>query len=103
LREPLPQLTGRTVIASENIKEGLETVRHQGFATDDQEAIVGEAGIAAPILANGGRPAGAIGLTGPVEDILPDGPHPAKLASLRDAARNLSRDMGGGRMTALRD
>ncbi|HEX3326707.1 MAG TPA: IclR family transcriptional regulator [Actinomycetota bacterium] len=102
LEGPLPQLTGRTIISSGEISSGLEHIRHVGFAVDDQEAIVGEAGIAAPILADGGRPAGAIGLTGPVEDILPDGPNPVKLASLRDAARNLSRDMGGGRMVALR-
>ena len=102
LEGPLPQLTGRTIISSREISSGLEHIRHVGFAVDDQEAIVGEAGIAAPILADGGRPAGAIGLTGPVEDILPDGPNPVKLASLRDAARNLSRDMGGGRMVALR-
>jgi DNA-binding IclR family transcriptional regulator len=103
LKAPLPQLTGRTIIFPHEISTGLENVRHQGFAIDDQEAIVGEAGLAAPILADGGRPVGAIGLTGPVEDILPDGPHPTKVASLRDAARNLSRDMGGGRMSALRD
>ncbi|MEA2499147.1 MAG: hypothetical protein QOH26_1552 [Actinomycetota bacterium] len=96
LREKLSQLTGRTITSKAELKSQLEKIRHAGFATDDQEAIVGEAGMAAPILGFEGHAVGGIGLTGAVESILPSGPDPAKLGTLRDAARNLSRDMGSG-------
>jgi DNA-binding IclR family transcriptional regulator len=97
LAEPLIKLTGRTLVSAAQLRKELEQIRHAGFALDDQEAIVGEAGLGAPVLGSDGTALGAIGLTGAVENILPSGPDPHKLAALRDAARNLSRDVGGSR------
>ena len=98
LSQPLTQLTGRTLISPAQLRRDLDQARHAGFALDDQEAIVGEAGLGAPVLGSDGSALGAIGLTGPVESILPSGPDSGKLAALRDAARNLSRDAGGSQL-----
>jgi DNA-binding IclR family transcriptional regulator len=98
LSQPLTRLTGRTIVSEAKLVKELDQVRHAGFAHDDQEAIVGEAGLGAPVLGPDGSALGAIGLTGPVESILPSGPEPSKLAALRDAARNLSRDVGGSQL-----
>ena len=61
---------------------------------------MGEAEIASPVFDHRGQPAGAIGVVGPVERLLPDGPAPALIAAVKEAARGLSRDMGAGRFAA---
>jgi DNA-binding IclR family transcriptional regulator len=97
----LPILTGRTVVKQEQLADELTKIASVGYATDDQEAIVGEAGIAAPVFNDAGLVAGSIGVTGAVETIMPDGPDLAKLAAVRDAARSLSRDLGAGRPSIM--
>jgi len=79
LAGPLPRLTGRTL------------------TIEDQEAIVGEAGIAAALFDNRGAVVGAIGLAGPVERLLPGGPAAELVAAVKEAARGLSRELGAGR------
>ena len=56
-----------------------------------------EAGIAAALFDNRGAVAGAIGLAGPVERLLPDGPAADAVAAVKEAARGLSRELGAGR------
>ena len=92
-----PRLTGSTIIDGAELKVALEGVVEAGFATEDQEGIVGEAEIAAPVFDNRGVPIGAIGLAGPVERLLPDGPDQQLVAAVKQVARSLSRDMGAGR------
>ena len=77
------------------------TVVHDGLALEDQEAIVGEAEIAAAVFDHRGYPAGAVGVVGPVERLVPEGKASAALsAAVRETARGLSRDMGAGRVAA---
>ena len=69
-----------------------------GVALEDQEAIVGEAGIAAALFDNRGAVVGAIGLAGPIERLLPDGPAAPAVTAVKEAARGLSRELGAGRL-----
>src|ERR671912_492949 len=93
----LPRLTGRTLTTRELLEAELEAVVASGVAVEDQEAIVGEGGIAAALFDNRGAVVGAIGLAGPVERLLPDGPAAAAVAAVKEAARGLSRELGAGR------
>jgi DNA-binding IclR family transcriptional regulator len=94
----LTPLTGRTTVDPARLREELERVVAAGVAAEDQEAIVGEAEIAAAVFDHRGAPAGAIGVVGPVERVAPDGPAPALVAAVKETARGLSREMGAGRV-----
>src|SRR2546429_1642638 len=69
----LAPLTGRTKTTRSALNRALAQVRQRGFAVEDQEATVGDAGIAAPILARDGVVAGAIGVVGPADRLLDQG------------------------------
>jgi DNA-binding IclR family transcriptional regulator len=97
LRGDLRKLTGHTITSVAALSKELTKVERVGYAVEDQETIVGEAGIASPVFDVRGGAAGAIGVSGPVERLLPSGPDPAILASVREVARALSRDLGAGR------
>jgi DNA-binding IclR family transcriptional regulator len=61
-------------------------------------AIIGEASIAAPIFDRRNVPAGAIGVAGPVERLYAKrDPRPDLVVQVRDAARAITRDLGGAR------
>jgi DNA-binding IclR family transcriptional regulator len=96
------RLTGRTLLDPVALERELEEVAQTGVATEDQEAIVGEAEIAAPVFDHRGHPAGAIGVVGPAERLIPREPAPAIAAAVRQVARRLSRDMGAGRLAVRR-
>jgi DNA-binding IclR family transcriptional regulator len=98
----LPQLTGRTIVDRGELGATLDRVASEGFATEDQEGIVGEAEVAAPVFDHLGNPVGAIGVAGPVERLLQDGPSKEVIATVREVARSLSRDMGAGRLARAR-
>jgi DNA-binding IclR family transcriptional regulator len=100
LAADLSPLTGRTMTEPSRLRAALVEVSAVGVAVEDQEAVVGEAEIASPVFDHRGDPAGAIGVVGPVERLLPDGPSPALVAAVREAGRGLSRDMGAGRFAA---
>jgi DNA-binding IclR family transcriptional regulator len=100
MREPLVPLTGRTITDPGRLADALAGVVADGIATEDQEAIVGEAEIAATVFDHRGHAVGAIGVVGSVDRLLPDGPMPALVAAVKETARGLSRDMGAGRLAA---
>lgn len=103
LEGPLPVLTGRTIAAPESLREAMEEVRRVGYAVEDEEAVLGEAEIAAPVLDHHGGPLGAIGVVGPVERLVPEGtPRADLIAAVKEVARGLSRDVAGGRRFARR-
>jgi DNA-binding IclR family transcriptional regulator len=98
---PLTQLTGRTIVDPQEIRRALERVRREGVAVEDQEAVLGEAEVAAAVLDHDGRPVGAIGVAGPVEHLLPGGrAREDVVAAVKQTARGLSRDLGGVRRYA---
>ena len=97
LTGPLPRLTGRTMTDPEALRQALVAVRERGYAVEDQEATLGDAGLAAPVFDWTGRPVGALGLVGPVERLLAQGPQSQLTDAVRSTARALSRDLGAGR------
>ncbi len=96
----LPKLTGRTITDRAKLRAALNDAARAGYAVEDQEGIVGEAEIAAPIFDHRGQPVGAIGVAGPVERLLPDGPDEQLVGAVKQVARSLSREMGAGRAAA---
>lgn len=101
----LQPLTGRTKTTRGALGRALAGVRRQGYAIEDQEATVGDAGIAAPIVNREGTVAGAIGIVGPAERLLAPDSRDDLARAVVEAARSISRDLGAGRgggaLTAL--
>jgi len=99
LAGPHNRLTGSTLVGADALGPALDQVAAAGLAGDDQEAIVGEAGLAAPVFDAGGRTAGALGITGPAERLISARSAAALQAAVRECARGLSRDLGARRRT----
>src|SRR5215831_13849815 len=66
----LAPLTGRTKTSRAALSRALAQVRKNGYAVENEEATVGDAGIAAPIFARHGVVAGAIGVVGAASRLL---------------------------------
>lgn len=92
----LPVLTGGTLTAPAELSEQLAQVAAVGYALEDGEAAIGDAGIAAPVLDRDGV-VGAIGLVGPVERLLDPARRDEYAVAVRETARLLSRELGAGR------
>ncbi len=100
--EPLPEdlarLTRETVTAPDALDAALAEVRDNGWAAEREEAVIGEASVAAPIFDRRGDITGAIGVVGGVERIFADGaPRPELVTHVREAGRAITRDLGGAR------
>ncbi|MBI3647410.1 MAG: IclR family transcriptional regulator [Actinobacteria bacterium] len=100
LAGPLPRLTGRTIVDPHALAMTLDEVARLGAATEDQEAVVGEAEIAAPVFDHRGHAAGAVGIAGPAERLQPAAPPEPLVAAVKDTSRGLSQGMGAGRRRA---
>ena len=59
--------------------------------------MIGEASVAAPIFDRRGEAAGAIGVVGPVERLYAAASRSPIIVHVRDAARAITRDLGGAR------
>ncbi|MFI1221094.1 MULTISPECIES: IclR family transcriptional regulator [unclassified Streptomyces] len=98
LSRPPTILTGRPVAGPEALEAQLAQAREVGYAVTQQEAALGDAGIAAPIFDRTGCAAGAIGLVGPVERLLDEGHRQGCSIATRETARSLSRELGAHRL-----
>lgn len=58
--------TDNTITSRKVLKEELEQIREQGYATDDQEMFDGMRAVAAPLLRPDGQVLGSISVYGPV-------------------------------------
>jgi DNA-binding IclR family transcriptional regulator len=58
------------------------------------EAILGEAGVAAPIFDHSGHAVAAVGVVGDTERIAPRGPPKGLVAAVAEAAAGISRELG---------
>jgi DNA-binding IclR family transcriptional regulator len=94
--EPLPRLTNRTLSAAA-LRGELDEVREKGYARERDEAVLGESSVAAAIFDHGGHAVGAIGVAGDTQRVLPRGPARGLAAAVVEAARAVSRELGGGR------
>jgi len=93
----LAPLTGKTKTTRPALTRALTRARQRGYAIEDQEATVGDAGLAAPIFARHGVVAGAIGVVGAAGRLLSPSIRDYVAALVTGAARAVSRDMGAGR------
>ena len=92
----MDRYTSRTITAPESLAAVLRHVRQVGWSCEVEELTRGEAAVAAPIRGHGGLVVGAIGISGPVERLCDSRyrPRPHLVATVRDAARAVSRDLG---------
>ncbi|MBY8884428.1 IclR family transcriptional regulator [Streptomyces sp. PTM05] len=92
------EFTPRTLTAVPDFEAVLDLTRARGWAVDLEETWDGVASVAAPIHDRRRMPVGAVGITGAVERMCENGEVRARLvAAVRDCARSVSRDLGGGR------
>jgi DNA-binding IclR family transcriptional regulator len=90
-------LTGRTKTTRAALGQALAQVRRRGYAIEDQEATVGDAGIAAPVVNREGAVTGSIGVVGPADRLLAPGTRDDLTRAVLEAARSVSKDLGAGR------
>jgi DNA-binding IclR family transcriptional regulator len=93
----LTPLTGRTKTTRAALSRALNQVRQRGYAVEDQEATVGDAGIAAPILSRDSTVSGAIGVVGSADRLLAAHARDELGRAVTEAARSVSRDLGASR------
>ena len=84
-------MTGETITDPATLSAQLDLVRRSGIATEVQEAVLGECGLAAPLADADGEVAGALGLVVPIGEWPLD---PSALDALRTTARAISRELG---------
>lgn len=95
LAGPLPRLTGRTIVDPHELALELDRISAAaGLATEDQEAVIGEAEIAAPVFDHRRHAIGAIGVAGPADRVLAARTAEAVSGAVLDSARRLSWEMG---------
>jgi DNA-binding IclR family transcriptional regulator len=96
----LPKLTGHTHVTATAIRRELGKVRDVGYAVEREEALLGEAGIAAPIFDRRTEAIGAVGVAGPKERLLQRNRLSDVAAAVIETARGISRDLGAPRWPA---
>jgi DNA-binding IclR family transcriptional regulator len=94
----LTSLTRRTIVSPQALERVLTQVRANGWASEAEECMPGEAGIAAPIRAPGGLVVGAIGVSGAVERICDSAsrPKPSLVSQVCGTAEAVSRALAAG-------
>ncbi len=95
-------LTGASITEPEELAAQLKEVLRTGYAVEDQESAIGDAGIASPVFDRSGAVVGALGIVGPVERVLAASARQEHAVAVRETARNLSRDLGAPRGAAGR-
>jgi len=91
--------TRRTVTTPAELTRALVETRERGWAGELEELSIGVAGIAAPIRGQGGLVVGSIGITGAVDRVCDAAgkPRAGLIGQVQDAARAVSRELGGQR------
>jgi DNA-binding IclR family transcriptional regulator len=72
LPETLEKRTERTITSTFELHTELETVKAQGYASDDEEFDPGVRCIAVPVFGINNKLAGAIGVSGPASRFTPE-------------------------------
>jgi DNA-binding IclR family transcriptional regulator len=86
----LERFTEFTIADAGELRQDLRRTRERGYATDEQEAVLGVCCVGAPIRDHTGRPVAAISMSTIREYYRPDETGPA----VRDAAIEISHAMG---------
>jgi DNA-binding IclR family transcriptional regulator len=90
-------MTGDTITDPDVLRAQLATVARTALAEEIDEAVLGESSLAAPIFDASSAAIGALGLVLPTTDWPVSQPHQD---ALREAARNVSRELGADRWPA---
>lgn len=91
LAAPLRALTADTVIDGRALRAELAETAARGYAIEADEAVIGEASLAAPVVDQRGAVVAAVAVVLPSSSLPAD---EAVLAALRETARNISRELG---------
>jgi DNA-binding IclR family transcriptional regulator len=97
LAESHRSMTGDTITDTAELRKQITGVTRTALAEEKDEAVLGESSVAAPIFGPHGSAIGAISV------VLPTTDWPVSEASrdvLREAARNISRELGAARWPA---
>jgi DNA-binding IclR family transcriptional regulator len=87
----LRSMTGETIVDPKALDDELARVSRTGVAAEHDEAVLGESSLAAPVFDATGLAVGAVGVVIPSSEWpLPEGLQD----DLREAARNISRELG---------
>jgi DNA-binding IclR family transcriptional regulator len=100
LKEPLRSMTGDTITDPDELSAHFDGITGTALALERDEAVLGESSVAAPIFDTAGSAIGAIAVVLPTTDWPVD---EGTLDALREAARNISRELGSPRWPALPD
>jgi DNA-binding IclR family transcriptional regulator len=87
----LHSMTGETLTSPDDLRRQLNDVRSSGIAVEQDEAVLGESGLASPVFDSSGTAAGAIGV------VIASGgdlAHHDARDAVREAARAISRALG---------
>lgn len=88
---PLRSMTGETIVDPTQLAHHLTEIARTAVATEHDEAVLGESSLAAPIFDATGAAVGAIAVVLPSSEW----PPPSSLHDdVREAARNISRELG---------
>lgn len=88
---PLRRLTGRTVVDLDELERELAKIRVDGIAHAEDEIVLSESEVAAPIVDGSGTSVGAIGVVLPTGELPADEP---TIDAVRSAAIGISRELG---------
>jgi DNA-binding IclR family transcriptional regulator len=91
LSRPLRSLTGDTITDPAKLITQFAQIVERGIATEEDEAVLGESSIAAPVVDRNGSVIAAVAV------VLPSSEWPPEdnvLNDLRETARNISRELG---------
>jgi IclR family KDG regulon transcriptional repressor len=83
------RITSHTIPDAARLRKELAKILRQGFAIDDQEAVLGARCVAAPILDGSGKILAALSVSGPITRISRD-KIPSFAASVKSAAKDIS-------------
>jgi DNA-binding IclR family transcriptional regulator len=91
-RAPLRSMTGETITDEAELAAQLKSVRENGIALEQEEALIGECAVASPVF-----DAASHGAVGAIGIVVPSGAWPVEAAArdaVREAARTISRELG---------
>ncbi|MDM4761415.1 IclR family transcriptional regulator [Galbitalea sp. SE-J8] len=88
---PLRALTADTVTDPALLTEQFAHIAARGYAVEEDEAVIGESGLAAPVADRSGAVVAAVGVVVPSAEWPPE---TGVVAALRETARNISRELG---------
>lgn len=87
----LRSLTGDTITDPKALRAQFTLIAERGIATEEDEAVIGESSVAAPVVDSSGSVIAALAIVLPSSDWPPED---SVLNDLRETARNISREIG---------